>query len=313
MHWKTLAAPLLLTAVCTMAAPPPIGFRVTLLGTGTPRPSMQRFGASILVEAGPEVLLFDTGRGSFQRLEQAGSSYAELTGIFLTHLHSDHIVGLPDLWLSGWLVSRRTSPLEIRGPAGTADMVARLREAYQFDLGIRVTDDKADPEGSKLIATDIGEQVVLNRNGVVVTAFEVDHSPVKPALGYRIDYAGYSVVLSGDTRKSDNLIKHARGVDVLVHEVAAASKKALEDPHARSVLAHHTTAREAAEVFSATKPKLAVYSHIGLRGATEVDVLTATHVGYAGQVVMGEDLMTIDVPTAKATRPPSTAMRNAIH
>jgi hypothetical protein len=103
-------------------------FRVTLLGTGTPRPVMERFGPSILVEAGAEVLLFDAGRGSLQRLEQAGAPYARLTSVFLTHLHSDHVVGLPDLWLSGWLVSRRAVPLEVWGPAGTAEMVARLRE-----------------------------------------------------------------------------------------------------------------------------------------------------------------------------------------
>ncbi|HEX6083872.1 MAG TPA: MBL fold metallo-hydrolase [Thermoanaerobaculia bacterium] len=272
-------------------------FRITLLGTGTPKPVMERFGPSILVEAGSEVLLFDAGRGSLQRLEQAGVPYARLTALFLTHLHSDHVVGLPDLWLSGWLVSRRATPLEVWGPAGTAEMVARLREAYEFDLQIRVEDDQANAEGGRLIATDVEEGVVVKRNGVTVKAFLVDHAPIEPALGYRIDYRGHSVVLSGDTRKSENLIKHAKGVDVLIHEVAASDKDDLaRSSLSRSILAHHTTAAEAAAVFRETAPKLAVYSHIVLRGAASADdVLRDTRRTYDGKLVMGSDLMTIDV------------------
>jgi ribonuclease Z len=274
---------------------------------------MERFGPSILVEAGAEVLLFDAGRGSLQRLEQAGVPYARLTSVFLTHLHSDHVVGLPDLWLTGWLVSRRAAPLEVWGPAGTAEMVARLRDAYKFDLHIRVEDDEANPEGGRLIATDIEERVVLSRNGVTVKAFFVDHSPVKPALGYRIDYRGHSVVLSGDTRKSENLIRHAKSVDVLIHEVAASDKDDLvKSSLSRSILAHHTTATEAAAIFREAAPKLAVYSHIVLRGvATTDDVLRDTRRTYDGKVIMGSDLMTIDVFTRKvsATRGLSTAPR----
>jgi ribonuclease Z len=287
------------------------GFRVTLLGTGTPRPIMQRFGPSILVEAGPEVLLFDVGRGSLQRLEQAGVPYSRLTGVFLTHLHSDHVVGLPDLWLSGWLVSRRATPLEVWGPAGTAEMVAHLRDAYKFDLQIRVEDDQANPEGGRLVATDVDERVVLSRNGVTVKAFLVDHSPVKPALGYRIDYRGHSAVLSGDTRKSENLIRRAKNVDVLIHEVAAADKDELvKSSLSRSVLAHHTTATEAAAIFREAAPKLAVYSHIVLRGvATTDDVLRETRRTYDGNVVMGFDLMTIDVFSKKVSAIPDMTSR----
>lgn len=279
-------------------------FRVTLLGTGTPRPTMERFGPSILVEAGKEILLFDVGRGSLQRLEQIGVPYSSLTGIFLTHLHSDHIVGLPDLWLSGWLVSRRAIPLEIRGPAGTAAMVGHLAEAYSFDMAIRVQDDKAAPNGGKLAATDIDEGIVLNRNDVKVTAFLVDHSPVKPAFGFRIDYNGHALVLSGDTRKSENLVKYAHGVDVLIHEVAIASQQQLEESAlSRSVIAHHTTPSEAAEVFTEAAPKLAVYSHIVMRGAvTEREIMSITRRGYSGAVKMGQDLMAIDVATGKVTQ-----------
>jgi ribonuclease Z len=117
MHRTIVALAVLLlslSATAQTATPQTKGrFLVTLLGTGTPRPIMERFGPSILVEAGAEVLLFDAGRGSLQRLEQVGIPYARLTGVFLTHLHSDHVVGLPDLWLSGWLVSRHAAPLEV--------------------------------------------------------------------------------------------------------------------------------------------------------------------------------------------------------
>ena len=303
MHRTILALALLLLPFHAAAEPAAGLFRVTLLGTGTPRPVMHRFGPSILVQAGPEVLLFDAGRGCLQRLDQAGVSYSSLTGLFLTHLHSDHVVGLPDLWLSGWLVSRRAVPLPVWGPAGTAEMVARLRDAYRFDLKIRVEDDKVDPEGSRLLATDVDEQVLVDRNGVKVTSFLVDHEPIKPALGYRIDYRGHSVVLSGDTRKSENLLKHAKGVDVLIHEVAAASKLEFEQSaRTRGVLAHHTVPREAAEIFEKAKPRLAVYSHIVLRGGvTEDEVMRETRRTYGGPLVMGEDLMTIDVIGAKAT------------
>ena len=281
-------------------------FRVTLLGTGTPRPIITRFGPSILVEAGAETLLFDVGRGSLQRLTQIGVPYAAITGVFLTHLHSDHVVGLPDLWLSGWLVSQRNVPLEVWGPVGTEEMVNHLREAYRYDLQIRVEDDKASPEGSRLIVKDIGEEVVLRRNGVIVTSFLVDHAPIKPAFGFRIDYCGHSLVLSGDTRKSANLIEHARGVDVLIHEVAAATADELQtSARARSVVAHHTIAREAAEVFSKARPGLAVYSHIVLRGnASEADIMRETRAGYRGPVVMGKDLMTIDVVTRTVMKTP---------
>lgn len=159
----------LCTATTATAAEADGRFRVTLLGTGTPRPIMDRFGPSILVEAGAEALLFDVGRGSLQRLEQVGVPYARLTAIFFTHLHSDHVVELPDLWLTGWLFSR-------------------------------------------------------------------------------------------------------------------------------SILAHHTTAREAAAIFDATAPKLAVYSHIVLRGGiTPDEVIRETQQTYGGRLVMGADLMKIDV------------------
>src|SRR5215467_9747849 len=193
--------------------------KVSLLGTGTPNPIMERFGPSILVQAGGETLLFDAWRGCLQRMTQLNLSYQKINALFLTHLHSDHIVGLPDLWLTGWLTSRRGVPLSVFGPTGTGKMVEYLQKAFEYDIKIRVEDDKASPEGSRLSVNEIQEGVIYEKNGVKVIAFEVDHYPIVPAFGYRIEYNRHSVVLSGDTRYSENLIKYAKGADVLIHEV----------------------------------------------------------------------------------------------
>jgi ribonuclease Z len=177
-------------------------------------------------------------------------------------------------------------------------MLSYLEQAFEFDIRIRLYDDRASPDGVVILAQDISEAVIYDRDGVKVTAFEVDHAPVKPAFGYRIDHAGRSVVLSGDTRVSENLIKHAQGVDLLIHEVAAPEtfQRAGTPPErARSVIAHHVTPEQAGEVFTRTKPRLAVYSHIVLPSATEPDIIPQTRKTYAGPVELGEDLMVIEV------------------
>lgn len=285
--------------------------RVTLLGTGTPRPLMERFGPSILVEARNEKLIFDVGRGAMQRLFQLGISYADITGVLLTHLHSDHTVGLPDLWLTGWLISSRATPLELWGPPGTRKMADGLRSAYSFDLDIRVRDDRVPAAGGRIDAHEISEQVVFDRGGVKVTSFVVDHGLVRPALGYRVDAGGHAVVLSGDTRYSPNLIAHAKGADLLIHEVGAASAEELRaNEHTRTVIAHHTTPEEAAAVFNEVRPKLAVFSHIVLRGATTEEVMRKARLTYAGPLQMGEDLMRFHVGnkvTMERFDPPSGA------
>ena len=273
--------------------------KVTLLGTGTPPPVMNRFGPSILVEAGGQKFLFDAGRGALQRLAQLSVRWQDVDGVFLTHLHSDHVVGFPDLWLTGWLVNPgRDRPLPVWGPKGTRKMMSHLKQAYEFDIRIRLYDDRASPDGVGILAEDISEGVVLEKGGVKITAFEVDHKPVTPAFGYRVDYGGRSVVLSGDTRVSQNLIRHAQGVDLLVHEVAAAElmlRTTTRPERTKAVIDHHVTPEQAGEVFAKTKPRLAVYSHIVPPTATEQDLIPPTRKVYAGPVEVGEDLMVIEV------------------
>lgn len=296
---------LLLTVTLLLGAPAVLAqevdstaLKVTLLGTGNPRPVIERFGPSILVEAGKQKFIFDCGRGCTQRLYQAKVPFPEVTALFLTHLHSDHIVGVPDLWLTGWIMGRNT-PLPVWGPSGTQQMMKHLEEAFAFDIHIRRdVDELLPPAGVVVEAKDIEQGVIYDSGGVRVTAFLVDHGAVKPAMGYRVDYAGHSVVLSGDTRYSENLIKFAQGTDVLIHEVLAANAyrslhTALTQRQMQKVMEHHTKTEEAAMVFAKVKPKLAVYSHIVPPDAT--DLITDTRKTYSGPVEVGEDLMSIEV------------------
>jgi len=133
---------LILSSLITFAQNDSSRFRVTLLGTGDPQPLIIRFGPSILVQAGSKNLLFDASRGCMQRLNQLKIAYKDIDALFLTHLHSDHTVGLPDLWLTEWLLSRRSNPLDIFGPIGTQDMTRHLEKAYAFGIDIRIKDDK---------------------------------------------------------------------------------------------------------------------------------------------------------------------------
>jgi ribonuclease Z len=159
-----------------------------------------------------------------------------------------------------------------------------------------------------LLVQDISEGVVYNKGGGKVTAFEVDHGAAKPAFGYRIDYAGRSVVLSGDTRVSENLVRHSQGVDLLVHEVfvpETLQRAGVPPDRANKIVAYHTTPEEAGQVFARTKPRLAVYSHICMPNATDQDLLPPTRKTYGGPLEIGEDLMVIEVGEKVEARKPA--------
>ncbi len=276
-------------------------FRVTLLGTGSPAPVMRRFGPGVLVQAGGRTLLIDSGRGVTQRLFQLGVKLGTINALFITHLHSDHVVGIPDLWLTGWLdaaYAQRKGPFRVYGPAGSQGMMDGLAKAYDWDIKARIADQNLDPANIRSEVTELRPGVAYDQGGVKVTAFEVDHGELlKPAFGFRIDYGGRSVSISGDTRFSENLIKHAAGSDLLIHQVAAARPELLALPSFKVILDHHTKPEEAGTVFSRVKPKLAVYYHFVLLGSptvppiTEKEVVELTRKTYAGPLVVGEDLM----------------------
>jgi ribonuclease Z len=275
----------------------PDNLKIVLLGTGVGPPvNLQQFGASTLVEAGSVRLLFDCGRGATIRLTQIGVPLGSISRVFLTHLHSDHVIQLPDLLLTGWVGGGRSIPLEVWGPEGTRDMMDHVQQAFAFDIHMRRdVDERAPGNGIKVMSHDVKPGVVFDQDGVKVTAFLVDHSPVTPAFGYRVDYRGHSAVLSGDTRVSENLIRIAQGVDVLVHEVLDADTVRGWFPSnpevAAAILAKHTTPEQAGEVFARVKPRLALYSH----APNAERVIAQTRKTYAGPLQGAEDMLPIEI------------------
>ncbi len=305
-------------ALLLFVAAPAQPIKVTLLGTGTPNPHPERFGPSTLVEAGSQKLLFDAGRGATIRLNQLRIPLRDVAPVFITHFHSDHLVGLADLWLIGWLppsYGRRPVPLRIVGPTGIGKITAGLEQAYALDIDIRVKDEALPRSAAKFDIKEFDDDgVVYEQDGVVVTAFAVNHGDlIKPAVGYRIDYEGRSVVISGDTRFDENLIAAATGVDLLIHEVVAIPEKLFEvNPAMKRVAAHHTTAAEVGIVFSKVKPKLGVLSHYvltagpGIPPVTKEEVIARVKSNYSGPLVAGRDLMTFEVGDSVAVVPNGT-------
>jgi ribonuclease Z len=276
--------------------------KVVLLGTGNPRPTVERFGPAILVDAGDHRVLVDVGRGASIRLMQAGGA-AALTGLDLvlfTHLHSDHVVGFPDLWLTSWIFGR-ARPTRVVGPPGTREMVAHVERAFAFDVRMRRdVDERLPAGGARLEAEDVEPGAAIEAGPFRITAIEVDHRPVAPAYGYRIACGSRAVGISGDTRYSERVAEGLRGVDVLIHEVVSPEverRRALvPDPAAvQRIIEHHTTPEEAGRVFAAAKPRLAVYSHVVPSPATPADLVPPTRKTYGGPLEVGEDLMTITV------------------
>ena len=276
-------------------------FKVTLLGTGTPVPSATRFGFSTLVQAGETRLLFDFGRGVSIRLQQAQIPLGSITAHFLTHFHSDHTNGLPDLWLTGWLrppYGQRNDPFVIYGPTGLLELTSGLTHAYAKDIATRVEDEKSPLSGVQFDAKEIQAGLIFDQGGVKVSAFNNDHgAKVVPSLGYKVEYQGKTVVISGDTKYSEEVVRQAKGSDLLIHCVTVIPDALLKQyPQYQSIYDHLSSPEQAARVFQTAKPKRAVFSHIGLNGnATVKDLVDRTRQLYDGPLTVGEDLMSFDL------------------
>ena len=280
---------------------------LTFLGTGAPRPSHDRYGPSILVEAGDHKILVDAGPGMRERLFQAGGFELITTvdKILITHLHFDHTISTPGLWLTGWLFGRK-EPMKVYGPPGTSEMMQHFTAAYRWDVNYR-TLVGVHKEGSELLATDIEPGVFFSKDDLEITAFSVEHMPTNietgeslgldgSTYGYRIDYRGRSVLFSGDTRSTadSDIIRMGKGVDVLIHETQVPTPgNSPEAILANVSLVVHTTPEQVAYVFSQTKPRLGVYSHIipPEIGADELLPMT----DYDGEMLVAEDLMTLTI------------------
>jgi ribonuclease Z len=290
-------------------------FRITLLGTGTPIPVPGRFGPSTLIEAGDQTLLIDAGRGATIRMFQLGIPIGRIDALLLTHFHSDHTVGIPDLWLTGWLTSHfgaRRGPFSVIGPTGTEVLMRHIELAYSRDIEIRVEDEKFARENVAVTVKEFaGDGPVYENGDLRVTAFTVDHGDaIKPAYGYRIDYRSRVAVVSGDTRYNENVVRYAQGADLLIHEVAMARPELLGEPHIQRIVNHHTTPQQAGLVFARTKPKLAAFTHLVMLASEKIgapsieELVAATRETYDGPLEVGEDLMSFEIGDTVTVRRP---------
>ena len=304
----------------------PDGLHVALCGTGSPLPSPTRAGPCNVVIAGQHIFVVDIGEGGARNISLMGIPTGRIEGLLLTHFHSDHTDGIGPLMLARWTSSAATTPLPVHGAAGIDRLVAGYNAAYQTDSGYRTAHHGANivpPSGAgaaavpfALPAIGAGDMVVvLEQDGLKIAAIRVDHGPVKPAVGYRFDYKGRSVVISGDTVKSAALIAGVKGADLLVHEALqprlvkaitagldAKGQKNLAQI-TRDILDYHTTPEEAAEVAKAAGVKQLVLSHIV--PSIPSDFFYPAFLGdarnrFSGALIVGEDGMLFSLPAGSA-------------
>jgi ribonuclease Z len=275
---------------------------ITLLGTGTPVPLIERMGCSILVQAGDESILIDCGRGAAQRINQTETHIKAVTTVLLTHLHYDHYIGVPDLWLTGWLYGR-THAMSVYGPPGTTNMIRHLSKAFEVDVHIRRDlDEKFDPEGALISGNDIAPGFIYEKSGLKIQSFEVDHYPVPDAMGYIVTYGKRKVVISGDTRYMPTMASIAKGADLLIHEVAAPeaiwkrSNMIGRNPeHTKKIIDHHATPSEVGAILEKSKPRLGAFYHIVGGPGAEEEISQAIKKVYDGDFLIPDDLTAIEI------------------
>ena len=268
---------------------------VILLGTGYPRPDAERAGPSTAVVFGEKWFVVDAGRGTTMRIAGTDLKYANMRAVFLTHLHSDHTAGLPDLFNTSWQFGRKRVPLELYGPKGTKRLADAMLEFFAEDIRLRRDVLEKHPAAGATIRTHIvREGVVYDDGEVKVTAFAVDHKPVEHTFGYRFEAGGRSVVVSGDTRPTDNLVRYAKGADVLVLEAYLPEHfDRVDTPEVAARLkSYHTSAEEAGQLAAKAGVKTLVLTHLIPANAAETfRERAAKH--FKGEIVVGRDLTRI--------------------
>jgi len=265
--------------------------RVIMLGTGTPNADPERSGPATAIVVGDAVYLVDCGPGVVRRAAAAGLKMPALKRVFLTHLHHDHTSGLADLLLSPWTLER-TDPLDLYGPPGSAAMAGHISAAYAEDVRMRLDGlEPANKIGYKVTAHDVKPGVIYKDASVTVRAFLVPHGSWKFAYGYRFETPDKVIVISGDTTKSDEIARQARGADILIHEAYSESGLAQRPPEWQKYhRAFHTSSRDLARMAAEAKPKLLVLYHLVLSGKTAESVLAEVKEIYQGPVVVAKDL-----------------------
>jgi ribonuclease Z len=274
--------------------------RVTLLGTGCPQVDGRRFGPASLVCTGDRRFLVDCGSGVTQRLLGAGSSGAELDAVLLTHLHSDHVIDLYQLIISSWHQGRER-PQRLFGPPGTRAFAAATMELWRREREQRIAWERRPSVAAlELEIVEFGEGWIWEENGVRIAAFEVDHRPVRPAFGFRFETGRCRAAFSGDTTVCDNLIAWAKDVDLLVHECfihreMVARRGGRVDQGLENVAAYHTLSSEVGKVASRAGARALLLTHFVPVAFDRDALLAEVRADFAGPVVIGEDLLSIDV------------------
>lgn len=265
--------------------------RVILLGTGNPNPDPERMGPAVAVVSGDRVYLVDCGPGVVRRAAQAGLKMQQLTRVFVTHLHSDHTAGYPDLILTP-AVTGRLEPFEAYGPPGLHAMTAHILKAWKQDMDIRLHGlEPSVPRAYTVQAHDVRPGEIYRDAGMRVIAFQVKHGTWKYAYGYRFEAPDKVIVISGDTTYSEGLILAAKGCDILVHEVY--SEKGLKRRTAdwqRYHAAFHTSGPDVGRVAAEVRPRKLVLYHQLPMGETSDEVLQEVRGQFAGETIYGNDL-----------------------
>ncbi|MGA2193790.1 MAG: MBL fold metallo-hydrolase [Bryobacteraceae bacterium] len=265
--------------------------RVILLGTGTPNPEPEHSGPAVAIVTGQNVYVVDCGPGVVRRAAQAGIRMDQLTRVFITHLHSDHTTGLPDLIFTP-AVTGRKDPLEIYGPPGIAAMTNHILKAWKEDMDIRLHGLEPAVKPAYVVhAHEVRPGLIYRDDAVRVSAIPVVHGAWKYAYGYRFEAGGKVIVISGDTTYSASLLEAARDCDILVHEFYSQKGWDARAPDwQRYHAAYHTSAIDLGKLAAAAKPKKLVLYHELPMGQPPEQVIREIRQHFSGDVIYGKDL-----------------------
>ena len=267
--------------------------KIVLLGTGCPSPSHIRYGPSTLISTEKHKILIDAGSGVTQRLSEFGLAPSEIDIILITHLHSDHIVDLYQLYISGWHTGR-TRPFKIVGPKGIKKFFDKTVEAYADELNLRVDWEKRpNHEGLDINIIEIDNEFIYEEMGIKITSIEVQHQPVEPAYGYQVFVDDKKITYSGDTRYSKNLEKASKNAEYLIHEVfvsLAFNEKRMTEDTLKNVKDYHSTPKDVGTLAKAANVKKLILNHFVPPVFDEETLKAEISKYYKGEIIIGKDL-----------------------
>jgi len=273
--------------------------KITFVGTGGPELSVERGGISTLLRIGDEHVLIDAGRNLMQNLYESGIDPRDVNNIVFTHLHNDHIEGLPTLWMTGWFLLGRQQKLTVWGPKGTQAMINGMRDMYQFDIEHR-SDAFNDERLLEITVHEFSpEQVIFKTDNISITSIEAQHSDGNPAFSFFIETEQKDILITGDTRLYPELISYGKKADIIISNILAMPDELAQKPEMKTVIAKLMTINEAVELFSKTEPELAVYTHFVTKDiGGEVDSFIEKETrnqGYSGPLFLAKDGWSINI------------------